>query len=209
MQAVYIKGLNGLLATDLITIPISTRTLSFWVKLYDIGSTAGGFGISKYSSDNFETITLSESPNQGWFFGSSGLMKSGSANMPYISVVIPYTWHMVTAVYDTTYSMYINNKLLFSIPNAGYLQTFTDPYRFIIGPRIYVSWATAGYINGTVGDVMVWGRALNSSEITALFKSTSLVYNSTTSGSIEFNHYHHRHHRHHHHHHHLHHHHHT
>lgn len=180
-KAVWVNGMNGILATNELTTPISTRTLSFWVKLYDLGQTSGGFGISTHPYDNFETITFSESPNEGWFFGSSNGLRSGTPNFPYISSVPLNVWHMVTAVYDTTYSMYVDNSLLLSIPNAGYLQTFQDPYRFIIGPRHYHEMIPAGYINGSVGDVMVWGRALNSSEITSLFEATLPVYMNASS----------------------------
>jgi len=151
-----VKLQNGaLLSSQLQNTAISTRTLSWWVKLSDVGMTSGGFGLSANNVDNFESIVWNErASNQGWFFGSSGYGKSDILRH-LASSTPPDVWHMITAVYASDYSMYVNRTLLFKISSANYLQTFQSNYRYIIGPRSYNTNGAWGYIDGAVGDVMV------------------------------------------------------
>ena len=168
---------NGaVLASSKLTTTISTRTLSWWVKINSLQQTAGGFGISTADYDKFEAMVWNErAANEGWFFGSSHGAKSGSAQA-FASSTSLNNWYMITAVYDTDYKMYVDDTLLFTIPNAGYLQTFSDPYRYLMGPRALLGSTAAGYINGAVGEAMVWGRALSSNEVKYLYDSTYLTY---------------------------------
>ena len=165
----------------LTTTTISTRTLSWWVNIKSLGgsqATAGGFGISAYY-DKFESIVWNErATNEGWFFGSSGYGRSGSTQA-FASSTPLNTWYMVTAVYDNDYKMYIDDILLFSIPSAGYLQTFSYPYRYVIGPRAYFDNTAWGYIDGAVGEAIVWERALSSNEVSSLYDSTRQIYKET------------------------------
>ena len=129
--------------------------MSWWVMLSDVGQTAGGFGLSEYYGDNFESIVWNErASDEGWFFGSSGYGRSDSVRHS-ASSILPNVWYMVTAVYGNDYSMYVDGSLLFTIPNVNYLQTFQNNYRYIIGPRSYSNYGSNGYIEGAVGDVMV------------------------------------------------------
>jgi len=182
---------NGaIIASNKLTATISTRTLSWWVSINSLQQTAGGFGISTADYDKMEAIVWNErASNQGWFFGSSSYGRSGSIQA-FASSTSLNTWYMVTAVYDTDYKMYVDDTLLFSIPNAGYLQTFSDPYRYLIGPRAFVGSNTWGYIDGAVGETMVWGRAISSTEVRSLYGSTYLTY----KGKTFLHYYHHCHH---------------
>jgi len=168
---------NGaVFASTTLTTAISTRTLSWWVSVKSLQQTAGGFGISTDGFDKFESIVWNEhASNQGWFFGSSGFSRSGSVQA-FASSTSLNTWYMITAVYDTDYKMYVDDTLLFTIPNAGYLQTFSDPYKYLIGPRTYHGSNAYGYIDGSVGEAMVWGRALSFSEVKSLYDSTHITY---------------------------------
>ena len=206
---------NGaVFASSTLTTTISTRTLSWWVNVKTLQQTAGGFGISTASYDKFETIVWNERPSsEGWYFGSSLGARSGPVQA-FASTSLN-AWYMITAVYDTDYKMYVDDTLLFTIPNAGYLQTFSDPYKYLIGPRTLHNGAAHGYIDGSVGEAMVWGRALSLNEIKSLYKATFLTYkgiitiitittvlllSSLSSPLCHHSHYHFHHHHHYHHH---------
>jgi len=165
-----VKLQNGAsLQSQMQTTAISTRTLSWWVKLSDVGQTSGGFGLSSDFDDAFESIVWNErAPDEGWFFGSSGYSRSDYVRH-LASSLQPDVWYMVTAVYGSDYSMYVDGALLFTIPNANYLQTFQNYYRYVVGPRSYSIYGSRGYIDGAVGDVMVRVIFLFISFITFLY----------------------------------------
>ena len=179
LKAITLES-GAVFASTALTTTISTRTLSWWVSVKSLQQTAGGFGISTADYDKFESIVWNErASNQGWFFGSTGFYRSGSVQALASSTSLN-TWYMITAVYDTDYKMYVDDTLLFTIQSAGYLQTFSDPYKYLIGPRTYHEGNDAGYIDGSVGEAMVWGRALSFSEVKSLYDSTYLTYKGKT-----------------------------
>ncbi len=165
--------------------PISNRTLSLWINLIDNSSTGWGFGLVRYSTDNFECIDWNEfqvltpeSDEGGWCFGSSNFARSGGFKMG--GKGINGIWTMITATYSTdSYIMYQNGIPVIRINDSTLLQTWTwEDVQITLGKRTALPHSN-GWVNnlkGKVGEAAIWNRILTAEEIQNLYLTTRVKY---------------------------------
>jgi hypothetical protein len=191
-------GTNVIATTSNINSDITARTLTWWVKLTDVNNTGGGFSMNHFTEDgtqhnNFEAIDWNEQ-NAGWMYGSTDFARSGYngefGTLPLSNTTGFYdnTWHMITAVYSSNYSMYVDGILSFTITadrqdyllGEPFLQTYglgspTDPtpYRICLGPRDGNTVPYGGdSITGKVATISVYDYELSPTQILELYNNT-------------------------------------
>ncbi len=179
-SAFYFDGTN-----DYIEVPSSTAlsvsksyTISAWVNIDAFNS--GGFPyqpaiVSKISGGDwyggYELRGMSNSTGIPKFFGTSGNI-GGKNVAPSTSNYNINNWYNITATYNgAIVRLYINGNCADSISANGNLQTSSIPLRFGRrggGPN-YDCW-----LSGTIDDIGIWNRALNSNEVKALYSGCGI-----------------------------------
>ena len=96
------------------------------------------------------------------------------------------TWYHVVEVCDSLKgNMYVNGNLLFSNTTPAY--KFNTPYDLFFG-RYFDTSSTPFWFNGVLDDIKIYNRALDSSEVTALYtvgNNTYPVVDSTNNCSSQ------------------------
>lgn len=145
-------------------------TLNAWAKL------------ASYTSPNILAKRLSPGPNTGWQWSitnsntdTTGLLSygpgGGSINAFGKTVVSLYQWHMMTGVYnhiDKSFVIYVDG--LFDNETYGILPPNPD-----IATNLYIGMddpsntLSNGSFSGSMDDIRIYNRALNSKEVLALY----------------------------------------
>jgi hypothetical protein len=171
-------GFNGTSQyVDVSTVPTASNPLSVsaWVYPTSFSQSSFGGGVGGTIIDENEG-----GGSAGWLLGINNSNRiwfwpSGGGDIFSTDTVPLNRWTHVVATYDgTKLRLYINGKL-------DSTQTMTTPQGsasfFRIGKR---SWIT-GFWKGSLDDVRIYNRALSTSEVTQLYRSTSSTINKTVN----------------------------
>ncbi len=149
---------------------------SFWLKISNNsqtqqliakgGTTWGNKGFQIYVHATYHSINLDLGDGNLW----TGQTCSGG-------VISENTWTYVTVVYkinsstNGTYECYLNGILNHTQPTKFY--TFLDS-----GSPLYIGTqgGSSNMLNGSLDEILIFGRALNSSEVLALYNSSANQY---------------------------------
>jgi len=168
-QALSFDGLDGYVESPSNGVPIgsSARSVAFWFKLNSFTDT-GGYGnniLFQYGATygNIYSWLLPNGTGNKLYFMNGGGDWSTSWGAPTLG-----QWYFFTSTYD-------GSQLTFYIDGVfqdSYLYALTtDPSDVYIGAGPNIPWP--GYVNGTIDEVQIYDRALNDSEIQAIYDAGS------------------------------------
>jgi gliding motility-associated-like protein len=174
------NGTNQYIQTGSISEPVTTKTISAWVKLSNISQMGGGVvAVQNFNSATFDAIVYNET-NNGWGFGTDQFSRSIWSGVKETSS----NWVMLTATYqNNSYKLY-RNGILISTNTQSPIVNFETTSKLNIGLR-HVGGQNS-LLNGAIDDVFFYNRVLTSSEIMSLYNSSSSVNwsNGATSNTI-------------------------
>ncbi|WP_164821530.1 LamG domain-containing protein [Paenibacillus koleovorans] len=174
-NAIQLDGVNNYvtIADQAALDGMAALTISAWVHLSQMPVTGKYFvPVGKDSAGSSESYRLAISPggsaslavktaNNGWY--TAGTTASSPA------VIGTGTWVHLVGTYDgTTVKIYLNGSLAGTGASAisGVIYNGTSPLRFGYGSSFNIA-----YTNGTVDEVRIYNRALNATEVLALYAS--------------------------------------
>jgi hypothetical protein len=165
-------GINDYIDVGTFSVSGNKLTISAWVKWDGSSFTLDPRIISKASS--------TETNDHVFLLGLDDLSSSsasyrfrftaGTSTLSYTagSLTPDNSWHHIVAVYDgSTARIYVDNVLRGSTSKSGNLETNSD--RVNIGRNPVVTDGTGRYWNGKLDEIMIWNRALSSSEVSQIY----------------------------------------
>jgi len=159
-------GLNDYINT-FSTFDFNYRTISFWANAYEVDGTGYGKGIPlvQDSEENTYGIVVAT-------FGEGALyLNAGGANTYDLCVknnVSENLWYHIVLVRNNAQLLYyVNGELIYTGPSSS-LSSSVNPYKYLLFGTGRTR--TIQFFNGKVDDVAVYNRALNASEIRALYE---------------------------------------
>jgi hypothetical protein len=164
--------------TNNVTMSGSSLTIGLW--LYLRSTPTYGVLINKGTNNN------SMLWDWGLLFTSGGgdlfLIRNGS-NLSPTGIVIPQNqWVFITATISDTQSLfYLNGVLKNSQGGVGIGATNNTLGRLVEMMGAGSNQAGSSFVNGQLDDVRIYNRALSTSEITQLYRSTSSTINKTVN----------------------------
>ena len=154
----------------------TSMTWSFW--LYQRNYIANAGWLDKYSTTGNQRswriydngggsigITLSNNGATAGTYTSTGILGCGA---------VVGSWKMITATYNGTKLIYYSNGVLCDTDDVTIAQIYDNTALVYIG---FNSGAPA-YFNGSIDDVIIFNRTLNSSEVSQLYLSQITKYDS-------------------------------
>ena len=165
--SILFEGTNDIGEISLGNIPTGTqaRTISVWVKYVAYGSdyySICGYG-DESSSRTFD-IGIINSTQRIFLdvYGAGGIQTTNS--------VTPGTWFNVTGIYTgTQLKLYLNGSL--ETTNTFTINTASSTFKIAD-----MAWSYPGLLNGNVGNVIFYNRALSDSEVTQNFNAQKNRY---------------------------------
>jgi hypothetical protein len=165
--SILFDGTNDIGEISLGNIPTGTqaRTISVWVKYVAYGSdyySICGYG-DESSSRTFD-IGIINSTQRIFLdvYGAGGIQTTNS--------VTPGTWFNVTGIYTgTQLKLYLNGSL--ETTNTFTINTASSTFKIAD-----MAWSYPGLLNGNVGNVIFYNRALSDSEVTQNFNAQKNRY---------------------------------
>ncbi len=121
--------------------------------------------------------------NNSWFIGGSFSI-NGQENRITTNngFWVPGEWYFVVSTYDgSQMKLYVNNQLIDTRSVSGTLNNYGQPMRF--GSNV----ALADYFQGVIDDIRIYNRALDSSEITALYQEGLCFDHVTVTDTLIIN----------------------
>ncbi|MGV8177029.1 MAG: LamG domain-containing protein, partial [Candidatus Bilamarchaeaceae archaeon] len=154
-------------------------TTAMWVKFTNLKANNTIFSLANLSSNNerFSIFTNIADGQKLYFYGNGVGSTAVSSNFAPAN----NTWNHVVVTYDgATLSFYINGTLYNSAPlaNSGVISG-----QYFLGARKRTS--KSEYFNGSMDEVMVYGRSLSAYEVSQLYRST-LYRDANYSDSYTF-----------------------
>jgi hypothetical protein len=166
------------------------RTISFWYKSKNLGTGLstnvlgyGGKACGQSFFVNFENVDIGNN-----YRGKYEVQGHCLNFRNYTSYPTPSndTWHQITITYDSSKIRFYNNGLLVYTSTTTSLNTFVDGKKYFIG-RIPTTDGSSLYSEptiykgfyGTLDDVRLYNRALDSAEVLSLYNSEKPVTLST------------------------------
>ncbi len=163
----FLSGINGAILNT------TGYTVNMWIK--NTGSDAGMGFLSDQNGGNYWGFSYGENCGAGNF----GLYDEG-ANVCYATTFAPTNWYMITTTYDgTNVRIYIDGtnvgNTTGTINGAGLSPTFSKRNTL-----------DDSYFDGIIDEIGIWGRNLNTSEITQLYNGGSgITYTDIFGATVE------------------------
>lgn len=149
-------------------IPIGndTYSISAWFKSSEGHENQGIIGWGDYGSNNY--VTALRTSYTGECSGGNGFRHYWWSNdLDACATILDNTWHQVVAEYDGTVRRIFLDGVQIASNNPG-AHAVPNTNNLAIGVTNF-----DGYFVGDIDDVLIYDRALNTSEITALYESTT------------------------------------
>ena len=166
-QAYYFDGINDYISFSAQKLLIGENySFSLWIKSNAVPNASGSYG--KFFSNKLDNLNQMTCGLLNTSLKIACAMYNGSlyyGNTMANQAINLNEWYMVTYVTQSSSGkLYLNGVLQTSSGNVGSAGT---PNRFVLG----ASTSPGGYFNGTIDELRIYNRTLNSTEITALYNS--------------------------------------
>jgi len=171
---VWVTGINGnatqFNGTNYLNTTIRTgidgnenRTFNVWINFTGKGGDATILDIGNNTGDTGSALAINTARALRLVLGSG-------QNTTQTGLIVDGSWQMITLTFNgTTALFYVNGSLVNST-----ITSFNSVDEFmLIGKRLGI---TVQNFNGTIDEVGIWGRVLNSSEIDELWNSGSGLF---------------------------------
>ena len=167
-SAVAFGGSNHITVSDSTQLKPNKGSISFWVKA-NSWSTSDGLAdlIGKDGNESGRQYVLQAFPDgriRSAVFTGDGTLNYSDSTV----VAATNTWHHITQVWEgTSQSAYLNGILIAASPAVGNLAQGSSPVQIGGNPLVGSS------LDGSMDDVRIYNRALNSSDVEELFYAES------------------------------------
>ena len=164
--------------TSIIGQTIRNKTFSAWVRISDLTRAGGYLASIQQNAGIFDAILYDQTLGWGLSGNLAPLLPSG------VKETAP-AWIMLTATYeDSTYRLYRNGVLILNAQRLP-INTFQPSSYFTINYGGLYRPVNLNYLNGDIDDVVIYNKALSSSEILSLYNATVVSWsNGATTNSI-------------------------